>query len=206
MRYVALGDSISIDDYTGVAGGGAASQFARLVGATQFFNLTRDGCTTSGVLEAIPLITEIPDIVTLTVGGNDLLEFASSLNPSETTENFSAIACAAEATAINLHTIADHLASFRCTVIMNTIYDPTGGDDIAASHLGLPPALRTAFNSINSCISSIACEHGFRLSDLEVLFHGHGAGSPAEWFVLDIEPNYAGATAVANHWHALMRG
>ena len=27
--YVALGDSISIDDYTGVPGGGAASQLAR---------------------------------------------------------------------------------------------------------------------------------------------------------------------------------
>ena len=35
MNYLALGDSISIDDYTEVAGGGAASQFARLIGATR---------------------------------------------------------------------------------------------------------------------------------------------------------------------------
>ena len=30
--YVALGDSISIDDYTGLPGGGAASQLARKLG------------------------------------------------------------------------------------------------------------------------------------------------------------------------------
>ena len=30
VRYLALGDSISIDDHTEVAGGGAASQFAKL--------------------------------------------------------------------------------------------------------------------------------------------------------------------------------
>ena len=43
MNYLALGDSISIDDYTGQAGGGAASQFARLIGATRFENLTMNG-------------------------------------------------------------------------------------------------------------------------------------------------------------------
>ncbi len=52
MNYLALGDSISIDTYTGRADGGAASQFARLIRATEFQNLTRDGRTTAGVLEA----------------------------------------------------------------------------------------------------------------------------------------------------------
>ncbi len=52
MNYLALGDSISIDTYTGQADGGAASQFAKLIGTTEFQNLTRDGRTTAGVLEA----------------------------------------------------------------------------------------------------------------------------------------------------------
>jgi hypothetical protein len=47
--YLALGDSISIDDYTGVPGGGAPSQLARKLGV-ELVDLTRDGNTTEGVL------------------------------------------------------------------------------------------------------------------------------------------------------------
>jgi hypothetical protein len=47
--YLALGDSISIDDYTGVRGGGAASQFARKL-EVKLVDLTRDGNTSQGVL------------------------------------------------------------------------------------------------------------------------------------------------------------
>ena len=47
--YLALGDSISIDDYTGVRGGGAASQLARKLGL-DLVDLTRDGNTAHGVL------------------------------------------------------------------------------------------------------------------------------------------------------------
>ena len=46
--YLALGDSISIDDYTGVRGGGAPSQLARKLGL-DLVDLTRDGNTTQGV-------------------------------------------------------------------------------------------------------------------------------------------------------------
>ena len=74
MNYLALGDSISIDEYTEVGSGGAASQFSRLVGATQFQDLTRDGRTTAGVLEAWSEITLRPNAVTLTAGGNDFLQ------------------------------------------------------------------------------------------------------------------------------------
>jgi hypothetical protein len=45
--YLALGDSISIDDYTGVRGGVAASQLARRLGL-ELVDLTRDGNTTQG--------------------------------------------------------------------------------------------------------------------------------------------------------------
>jgi hypothetical protein len=42
---LALGDSISIDDYTGVPGGGAPSQLARTLGI-ELVDLTRDANTT----------------------------------------------------------------------------------------------------------------------------------------------------------------
>jgi lysophospholipase L1-like esterase len=70
--YVALGDSVSIDDYTGVRGGGASSQLARRLGL-ELVDLTRDGNTTQGVLADLAGAPPSTDVVTLTAGGNDLL-------------------------------------------------------------------------------------------------------------------------------------
>ena len=71
--YLALGDSISIDDYTGVVGGGAPSQLARKAGL-DLIDLTRDGNTTEGVLADLAQAPGGADVVTLTAGGNDLLD------------------------------------------------------------------------------------------------------------------------------------
>jgi lysophospholipase L1-like esterase len=70
--YLALGDRFSIDDYTGVRGGGAASQLARKLGV-DLVDLTRDGNTTQGVLADLARAPAAADVVTLTAGGNDLL-------------------------------------------------------------------------------------------------------------------------------------
>jgi hypothetical protein len=67
--YLALGDSMSIDEYTGVEGGGAVSQFHRWLGAGWTLDdRSFDGC----------MMREVPtdghgDVITLTIGGNDLL-------------------------------------------------------------------------------------------------------------------------------------
>ena len=67
--YLALGDSMSIDAYTGVAGGGAVSQFFRELGdGWSLDDRTRDGCE----------MPDVPrdahgDLITLTIGGNDLI-------------------------------------------------------------------------------------------------------------------------------------
>jgi len=70
--YLALGDSISIDDYTGVSGGGAPSQLGRKLGV-ELVELTSDGNTTDGVLADLARAPAAADVVTLTGGGNDLL-------------------------------------------------------------------------------------------------------------------------------------
>jgi len=44
----------------------------------------------------------------------------------------------------------------------------------------------------------------FLLADLERLFHEHGVTSDEPWFVNVIEPNLAGATAIAEHWYELL--
>jgi hypothetical protein len=42
------------------------------------------------------------------------------------------------------------------------------------------------------------------LSDLQALFRGHGIVSTEPWIVMQIEPNYAGATAIARQWRELI--
>jgi hypothetical protein len=60
--------------------------------------------------------------------------------------------------------------------------------------------LRRRLNSVSGGIRKLAHSYGFLLADLEGLFHGHGVASAEPWFVLVIEPNLAGASAIAEHW------
>jgi lysophospholipase L1-like esterase len=203
MKYLALGDSISIDDYTGVAGGGAAGQFAKLISATEFQDLTLDGSTTGSVLQTMALVKIKPEIVTLTAGGNDLL-LCSADGPDDATAAVPEHLRVAAAEAVdNLTQIAERLARYNCPVIMNTVYDPTDGDDSLAGELGMDAACRYVFDRINHAIRSLSAVHGFLLCDLEKLFHGHGFPSAEPWLVHQVEPNHAGATAIAAQWYAL---
>ena len=203
MTYLALGDSISIDDYTEVEGGGAASQLARLLGADPFVDLTRDGRTTDGLLADLAR-DDLPraDCATVTIGGNDLLggyfERAVGDRATSGTESSTRLRT-------NLVSLGERLAALGCPVVMNTIYDPTDGDDARAAELGLSPLARFGLQSANRAIQYVATLHGFLLCDLEALFSGHGYWSDDPWIVMHIEPNLTGATAIAGAWHALLR-
>jgi hypothetical protein len=65
-------------------------------------------------------------------------------------------------------------------------------------------AAQRRMNAANGGIRRLARERGFLLADLERLFHGHGVASNEPWFVNIIEPNFAGATAIAEHWYELL--
>src|SRR5688500_17265990 len=146
MSYLALGDSISIDDYTGVVGGGAASQFAKLIGADEFQNLTRDGSTTDGVLESLSLVTARPDVVTVTAGGNDFLQAAFyGADPRRPEGKYALVGRPLD----NLNRIADNLRRWTCPVIINTIYDPTDGNDALGQSFGIGPSYRLVFYELN---------------------------------------------------------
>jgi lysophospholipase L1-like esterase len=189
--YLALGDSISIDDYTGVRGGGAPSQLARKLDL-ELVDLTRDGNTTRGVLADLAAAPAAADTVTLTAGGNDLL--GGDL-PRTILRR--------------LQQIAKRIQPLGARVVINTIYDPSDGDnEVGRRELGLSRLaaieLRRRLNALNGGIETLAREHGFLLADLERLFHGHGVGSADTWFVQVIEPNLTGATAIAKHWYELL--
>lgn len=203
MNYLALGDSISIDDYTGVAGGVAVRQFARLIGAQEVEDWTRDSCLTEGVLQALDSVTLVPDIITLTAGGNDFLQGAFQLFDLPRAVPVTDWEQVSRVPLDNLERIAARLATYRCPVILNTVYDPSDGDDSLFADFGIRPEARPAYNHINDGIRAIAAKYGFLLSDLESLFYGHGITATDTWITLQIEPNLAGATAIAHHWQQL---
>jgi hypothetical protein len=189
--YLALGDSISIDDYTGVPGGGAVSQLARKLGVGPV-DLTRDGNTTQGVLADLARAPAAADLVTLTAGGNDLLH-----------------GDVPDTILRQLDQIAGRIQPLGARVILNTIYDPSDGDDdLGPRELGLSRPetieLRRRLDVVNVGIRTLASAHGFLLGDLERLFRGHGLASDEPWFVQVIEPNLAGATAIAEDWYELL--
>jgi hypothetical protein len=64
--------------------------------------------------------------------------------------------------------------------------------------------LRRRLNALNRGITERAARRGLLLAELEQLFHGHGLAADEPWFVQVIEPNLAGATAIADHWYALL--
>jgi hypothetical protein len=162
--YLAVGDSVSIDYYTGLHGGGAASQLARKL-RLELVDLTVDANTTHGVLADLTRAPAAADIVTLTAGGNDLLGGdlpQAILRP--------------------LHQIARRIEPLGARIAVNTVYDPSDGDsDLGRRELGLSwlvtIELRRRLNAFNRGIAELAAEHHFLLADLERLFHGHGLAS-----------------------------
>ena len=131
--------------------------------------------------------------MTLTAGGNDLL---GGDRPRHVLRR--------------LHAIADRIQQLEARVIVNTVYDPSDGDnEVGRRALDLSRLaaleLRRRLNALNGGIRTLAAEHAFLLADLEHLFHGHGVASAEPWFVQVIEPNLAGATAIAEHWYELLR-
>ena len=94
-------------------------------------------------------------------------------------------------------------------MVVNTVYDPSDGDnEIGRRELRLSRLaaleLRRRLNALNGGIRKLAAARSFLLADLEHLFRGHGVASNDPWFVHVIEPNLAGATAIAEHWYELL--
>ena len=171
---------------------GERPRSSRASSVSSFVDLTADGNTTDGVLADLARAPAAADVVTLTAGGNDLL--GGDL-PG--------------AILRRLHQIAERIEPLGARVVVNTIYDPSDGDDeLGRRELGLSRLemieLRQRLNALNRGIAELAAEHDFLLADIERLFHGHGVASDDTWYVQVIEPNLAGATAIAEHWHELL--
>jgi lysophospholipase L1-like esterase len=230
-HYVALGDSISIDDYAGGPGrGGASLLFANRdedfpdwrgrdlrsgEPGAMFSLLATDGATTPTLLDVqLPRLAALPvrpTLVTLTIGGNDLLRSYGNTGAAR-----DVITRVQAAVSRVLPEIADLLGRSD-RIVLGTVYDPSDGTADAA-RLGLPPWPDgpAVIGELNEALQEVAVRQGVAVADIAGNFHGHGllAGDPARrearpaeqdlWFCNVIEPNAWGAGGVRQaFWSAI---
>ena len=231
--YVALGDSISIDDYSGGPGrGGASLLFANrdadfpewrgrdlrtLDPGTTFSLLATDGATTRTLLQSqLPRLRALgprPTLVTLTIGGNDLLGAYGDTDAARRV-----IAGVRAAVDLVLAELTGTAPTARIAV--GTVYDPSDGTGDAV-RLGLPPwpDAVAMIGELNDTLRAVAAAHGAVVAEIATAFQGHGllAGDPTRreprpaerdlWFCNLIEPNAWGAGGVRSaFWAAVHDG
>ena len=229
--YVALGDSISIDAYAGGPGRGGASLLARNrdedfpdwrghdLATTRpqlgFELLATDGGTTASVLEVqLPRLASsgaVPRVVTLTVGGNDVL--GAYGDTRRALEIVGVVRARVDRALDRLRA----LVAPEDPIVVGTVYDPSDGTG-EAWRVGLPPwpDVVDVVGELNAALRAVAREHGAVIADIHGRFLGHGlqAGNPAQpaarphnrtlWYCQIIEPNAWGADAVrAAFWAGL---
>ncbi len=232
--YVALGDSISIDIYAGGPGRGGASLLYRnrdddfpdwsgrdlssIQPGTAFHLLATDGATSATVLgfqlPRLLSLGDVPTVVTLTAGGNDLLQAYG---------NTGAARRVIEGVVANVDQVLTELVSLAGSdlrVAVGTVYDPSDGTGDHAA-LGLPPWPDgvAMIGELNARLVELAGRHGAAVADIHGCFLGHGltAGNAAQrdsrprdrdlWYLGVIEPNAWGASAVrAAFWDAVTTG
>jgi lysophospholipase L1-like esterase len=171
QKYLALGDSMSIDAYTGVAGGGAVSQFYRKLGdGWSLDDRTRDGCEMADVPRDV-----CGNLITLTIGGNDLI-----VNRDEYLgEGLARFA--------DQHLeLLSHLRERNpdSIIIVGDVYAPAGS---------LTPAEKQGLAAANLAIWENCQRIDAALAPIHSTFRGH----EAEYLCMGIEPTLAGATAIA---------
>ncbi|WP_238007769.1 SGNH/GDSL hydrolase family protein [Dactylosporangium sp. AC04546] len=210
--YFALGDSMSIDAYAGGPGLGAASLLADDLGI-DLTMLAADGATSDDVVHRqLGQVHGRPALITLTMGGNDLLTtLVSAPAPA-------ALSAAVTRIAENYETALMSLTATGARVIATTVYDPSDGTG-DLSLVGLPEMAGGAavLDTLNTMIRESATRHGAALADVHAAFLGHGTSAgdisspdshPANrdlWFCGHIEPNAWGARAIRDTWRRVLQ-
>ena len=225
-RYLALGDSISIDDYPALdyedrrpgaarRGLGAIALFHRNADdvwpefqgrdlASRYPGIriedhSFDGATTDAVLGGLDaaLSSDEESLITLTAGGNDLLS-ALTLGTGDRD--------AASRNALdNLGAIIDRLKELRnrSRLLVATVYDPTDGTRrLGEATLGAADLDLLA--RFNDGVRTLCRGSAVVLIDIHAHFLGHGACVPAAerwyWLPSPIEPGIRGASEVRRLW------
>lgn len=177
---------------------------SHLFHAVEFENAAIDGGTLDDLEgDQIRRLEEFtPDLVTLTVGGNDLLAILDQRIPRE------AIVDAIEDLQGRYSRAVERLRSAapRALLILGTIYDPT---DRTGTLPGWPPVPVALLEPLNDTIRKIASrDPNIELSDIHSIFMGHGVTAPVEeryyWSESIIEPSMLGANEIRRDWLAIV--
>jgi lysophospholipase L1-like esterase len=244
-RYIALGDSMSIDLYPALDAGEidvavalervpTAGRVARLGAASLFFqndddhwpeevaddlvtrypgirvfNLASDGATIGEVFgEQVPQVDpeDEPTLVTLTIGGNDLLSaFGNRPRPALLARIAADIA---EAYELLLDSV--RRMSTECTVIVTTVFDPSDGTGTIPGVSELTGPLPVGvLDQFNAHIRTLAGgTPNVLLADAHRHFLGHGITAPEAdrwyWRRSLIEPNARGASEIRGLWRTAL--
>lgn len=173
-------------------------------------DLAEDGATTTRVLgiqlPRIPEDLEEPALVTLTVGGNDLLallDLTPWRPPDPPTESWRE---AVGKVSRLLRRIVERLASRfpASTILVATIYDPSDGTGKLEDDGVVRPEALEALHAFNDRVREL--EDGrIRVVDLHQHFMGHGLTEPDPlqrwyWHHSIIEPSFRGAHEVRRLW------
>ena len=229
-RYVALGDSISIDLYPALdaqtrglgdsnpvglgaasllfsnrddvwpdfEGSGLTSHYA----GVEKHDGAEDGATTKSVIDG--QLAQLPEdsggetLITLTIGGNDLLGLIDGDEGEREPGTRQAIA--------NVGAILKALRSHydRATILLGTVYDPTDGTADLGDGISRDKDWEL-LGIFNEAMTNLAAAHECLVADLHGHFFGHGftdAESAERWYwdLSIIEPNARGASEVRRVW------
>lgn len=224
--YSALGGSMSIDDYpifdlveqtkqsykrVGAAGLLYCNEdnlwpefkgrdLYSVAGYDTFELLAQDSARMPDVLgNQLPLTSHDAELITLTIGGNDLLYILSRLNTAEEIAN--------EARALHREYawIIDriHHHAPKATIICTSIYDPTDGTGkLFPDGAKVPIHFLT---ELNDSIRETSAQRSFtRFADVAKHFFGHGipARGDQRWFWKGsvTEPSARGASEIRRVW------
>ena len=229
--YAALGDSMSIDDYAGGPGRGAASllwrnrddDFPDWAGrdltardaTARLALLASDGATSTTVAgEQLGWLRRLgltPTLATVAMGGNDLLAAYGDADAARR-----AIGTVLNNGRLVLGGLRALMGS-EAPIVVATVYDPSDGSG-DTGRLGLPPwpeALEL-LAELNRVLRALATEQRALVADVHGRFLGHGlaAGDPTQpaarppdrglWYCGLIEPNAWGASEIrASFWETL---
>jgi lysophospholipase L1-like esterase len=175
--------------------------------AMRICNLTEDGATTFDFLDAEYLkllkgVEEKPSLVTVTLGGNDMLRTLSFPEDQMASESQNILE--------RFNQVIDTLAHAlpRAILILTTVYDPTDGTGNLEGIGNIKSRLHW-LDFINDGIRSCASRKLALLADAHQHFLGHGATAPEEdqwyWKPNPIEPGARGASEIRRLWYEVAK-
>ncbi len=175
----------------------------------KLFDMSFDGATIGSLLhkdfqEKLAPYEKSKNLITITIGGNDLLEALQTVNQKKANSLQSKLN-RIQTDFIELMKMLQKKCS-QSDVIVTTLYDPTDDTGIMPCARELYPEFDIKhFTAFNQFVRDTTISHGFNIADVYWHFMGHGAMCGKEenfwyWKPHPIEPGLTGASEIRRVW------